>query len=201
MRKLLKLICTLILFLNLQQAFSQEIDAKDSTLIHSATKDPILEGFPKPVRWANDMEHIYTIDELKALDSLLENFQNQSKIQLKLITIDSVYMSKYHFKGIINQITRDSNLLKKANFDNLNSRNQYFGIVMLISKWDKRIKVFSSSSYYGIGEILSETDANEIVADEMFQLFRERKYYQATLNGLKALMNKIAVNLKIKEGE
>ncbi|MFD2287769.1 hypothetical protein GJU39_16215 [Pedobacter petrophilus] len=165
----------------------------------STDNDHTLESFPKPIRWANDMEHIYTGHQLKTLDSLLENFQNRSKIQLKLITIDSIYLSKYDFKGVLNQVAGKWHLLKQADYEDLTNRNQYFGIVILISKWDKRIKVFSSSSYYGIGEILSETDANNIVADEMFQLFEEQNYYQATLNGLSALMDKINQNLAVKE--
>ncbi len=199
MESSLKLFTILFLLFNLQNVFSQEITAKNSSPKISANNDHTLESFPKPIRWANDMEHIYTQQELKILDSLLESFQKQSGIQLKLITIDSVYMSKYDFRGIINQIAGNPNLLKKANYDDLKSRNQYFGITILISKWDRRIKVFSSSSYYGIGEILSETDANNIVADEMFQLFEEQSYYQATHNGLSALMAKIYQNLAEKE--
>lgn len=156
-----------------------------------------LDSFPKPVHWANDMENIYSSAQLKMLDSLLNNFERKSSVQIKLVTIDSSFAAKYKFDLIVHKL--DNWNIGKNAFADTADRNTYNCIFFFLSKWEGRVQVFSESAWYGIGEVLKNTESNPIVEEAMYALWRKEDYFEATLKGLGALMKRIDEALKEKE--
>lgn len=156
-----------------------------------------LNSFPKPIQYANDMEGIYSAAQLRVLDSLLQAFDKKTGVQIKLITVDSVFADQYKFDEIVVKI-QDWKITKNIFAD---STVAYNGILVMLSKWSGRVQVFSESSFYRIGELLDNTESNEIVREAMGPLWRKAQYYEATATGLQSLIKRIEEVLKKKEEE
>lgn len=156
-----------------------------------------LNSFPKPVQYANDMEGIYSAAQLRVLDSLLQAFDKKSGVQIKLVTIDSNFAARYKVDEIVRKIG-EWELSKNVFAD---STVAYNGILVMLSKWSGRVQVFSESSFYRIGELLDNTESNEIIREAMGPMWKKAQYYEATANGLQSLIKRIEEVLKQKEKE
>jgi uncharacterized protein len=136
-------------------------------------------SIPKPVGNVNDFEKIYSPEETETLDSLIVDFKKRTTIQIAIITIDTNMVAGKDF---------DKWTLKVMNTWGVGQKEKKNGILIGISKGYRRIRIQNGP---GIVKILSNQETKEIIDKDFIPSFKETKYFEGTLNGLKALMEKL----------
>jgi len=139
-------------------------------------KDAII---PKQIGYVNDFERIYTPEEVEILDSLIADFEKRTTIQIAIITIDTTMMKKEDL---------DSWTLKVLKTWGVGQKGKNNGILIGISMGYRRIRIQNG---YGIEKILSNQETKEIIDKDFIPFFKQSKYFEGTLNGLKALIKKL----------
>lgn len=139
-------------------------------------KDPFI---PKPVGFVNDFERIYTPEEVSTLDSLLVDFEKRTTIQIVILTIDTSMTEKKDFDEWTHKI---------ANIWGVGQKDKNTGVLIGISGAYRRIRIENGA---GISKILSDSATKEIIDKSFIPYFMKSKYYEGTLAGLKALMEKL----------
>jgi uncharacterized protein len=148
-----------------------------SLSLHSQKiKDTII---PKPIGHVNDFEKIYSPDEIKTLDSTIIEFEKRTTIQIAIITIDTLMVDRRNF---------DSWTLKVMNTWGVGQKEKNNGILIGISKGYRRIRIQNGA---GIVKILSNQETKEIIDKSFLPFFKDGKYFEGTVNGLQALINKL----------
>ena len=61
------------------------------------TKKKNTKTYPQPIGYINDFENILTVKEEKILDSLVTHFEQQTQIEIAIVTIDSSMTSEANF--------------------------------------------------------------------------------------------------------
>src|SRR5688572_17372266 len=102
--------------------------------------------FPKPTRWVNDFEHIFLLQEIKTLDSIVTQYEKETTVEISIVTIDSNMVSKENFDDYVLQLHNSWGVGKKKK-DN--------GIVIAISLGYRKMRI---NNGYGIEKILSDEE-------------------------------------------
>jgi uncharacterized protein len=67
-------------------------------------------------------------------------------------------------------------------------KNKNNGILIGISKGYRHMRIENG---YGLEKNLTDQETKKIIDDEFIPFFKQAKYFEGTLNGLKALMKKL----------
>jgi len=134
---------------------------------------------PQQRDYVNDFERIFTPKEIQTLDSLIVDFEKRTTIQIAIITIDTNMMKKSEL---------DSWTLKVLRTWGVGQKDKNNGILIGISMGYRIMRIQNG---YGIVKILSNQETKEIIDKDFIPFFKEAKYFEGTLNGLKALMKKL----------
>lgn len=140
--------------------------------------------FPKPIGWVNDFEHIFSLQEIKTLDSIISQYEKETTVEISIVTIDTNMVLSENFNEYVLQLHNKWGVGKKK-------KNN--GIVIGVSSGYRKIRI---SNGYGIEKILSDEETAEIMNREFISFYKNGGYYRGTLNGLNALISKL--NEKIK---
>ena len=132
-----------------------------------------------PSGWVNDFERILMPREIFILDSIIDNFEKETTIEIAVVTVDSFYTDKDNFDSAITNLGRTWGVGK---------RNKNNGIVIGISTELRRIRI---SNGYGIESKISDTDTKTIIDKVIIPEFRQANYFVGIKNGLLALMDKL----------
>ena len=143
----------------------------------SAQETPVQQKFVvKKVRIV-DNEKIFTKDQIKQLDSIVENCWNKKIAEIAIITIDDRHTDNENFdQYVLNNLT--------AYASGEYGKNN--GIVIAISKKLRQMRIENG---YGIQRLLSDEDTKKIIDEVFIPKFKEEKYFEGTLNGLNAIIN------------
>lgn len=152
--------------------------------------------FPKPLHWANDMERSYSPDQLENLDTLLSNFEKRTNVKIKLVTVDDLYAKSYKFDEIVEQI--GTYKLNKKSLEDSKTRTSYNFILILVTQWGRRAQVYSELPYHKIGIVLDNKESNSIFREASYPLWNNQQFYEGTVNGLEALLEKISQKLQLE---
>jgi uncharacterized protein len=155
------------------RAFTPTYDS--GTFVSAAHKVPQL----KPTGWTNDYEHIFTNDQVAALDSIITKFEKETTNEIVIVTIDSSWTTQEKFNNLILTIANDWEVGKKG----LNN-----GITIGISTGLRKIRICNG---YGIEAKLTDAETKTIMDDRILPEFRKGDYFTGTKNGLLALMQKV----------
>ncbi|MBN8785695.1 MAG: TPM domain-containing protein [Terrimonas sp.] len=140
------------------------------------------DSLPEPTGYVNDYENLYTDTEEKALDSLMSDFRKSTTIQIVLITFDTTMTTKDSLESLT---------LRILNAWGVGQKDKNNGIVVGISSGYRKMRIQNG---YGIERILTNSETKEIIDTAFIPGFKEGKYFEGTLTGLKTLMATLLKN-------
>ena len=180
------LIIILLTYTSCKSQPEQKVQLSDTSLSAKLKKYRQLfwDSLPKPVGWVNDFEDVFSEKQENTLDSIISAFEEKDGIEISIVTIDSLKTSKEKFDDLILHIGNTWRVGKKY----INN-----GIVIGISVDYRKIRIENG---YGIEKILSNQETKEIIDKFFTPYYKQNKYYQGTLNGLNALIDKLTEALK-----
>ena len=158
-----------ILLLILATCFSMHFS------IAGNTTNVIYDTVPQPIGYVNDFEGILKIDEILLLDSLIENFEDSTTIQIAIVTLDSSYTANDNF---------DDYILRIANIWGVGQATKNNGIVIGFSSQLRRIRIQNG---YGIERIFSDAETKKVIDDHMVPNFKKAEYFLGLKEGLVAI--------------
>ena len=185
------IITFLILFADSTICLSQTSASYKSILTPAETYDRetyrqnLWDNFPLADGSINDFEEIFTIDEEKKLDSIISNLEKVKEVEIVIVTIDTNMVSREKFNEFAIHLLNVWHVGKSVK-DN--------GILICISSGYRQMRI---SNNFGIERILSDAETQQIIDKSFIPSYQRSKYYKGTLNGLKALINKIYNSLYV----
>ena len=136
--------------------------------------------FPiKSLGRTSDYEHIFTSDQISELDSIINQFEKGTTIEIAIVTIDSSWTTKERFDSLVLTIANDWGVGKK----DLNN-----GILIGFSTGLRKIRI---NNGYGIETKLTDIETKKIIDDIILPEFKKGNYFEGTKNGLFAIMQNI----------
>ncbi|HEY5371355.1 MAG TPA: TPM domain-containing protein [Hanamia sp.] len=145
----------------------------------SVYRQSIWDTLPAAVGWVNDFEGLYDKIQEDSLESMIQHFEKKTSIEIAIVTVDSNMVSQDKF----NEFTY--RLLKIWGIGKIAKSN---GMVICICKDYKSIYI---SSDFGLDTYLSDYDKYKIVNKSVLPYFKKNYYFNGTLSGLNAILEKI----------
>lgn len=153
---------------------NNEIDT--STKVSRSSRQVFWDSLPRPVGYVNDFENLFSPEEEQSLDSLILAFENKTTIQIAVITFDTSMTTA----DSLEPLTR-----RMANIWGVGQKDKNNGVTIGISREYRRMRIENG---YGIEKVLTDAETKQIIDTAFIPGYREGKYFEGTLNGLKALM-------------
>ncbi len=149
-------------------------------VVFSVTSFSQIKGsVPKRIGHTSDYEKIYSAKEIKILDSIIADFEKKTTIQIAIVTIDT---------SMVDEKDMENWTLKVLNTWGVGQKDKNNGILVGISKGYRHMRIENG---YGIESVLTDQETKQIIDADFIPYFKEAKYFEGTLNGLKALMKKL----------
>lgn len=133
-------------------------------------------NIPKPTNWTNDYEDLFTEKQQNELNIILNTFEQETTIEIVIVTIDTIKVSKENFVDLSLHIAKTWEI-GKPNKDN--------GILIAISNGYKSIRIQNAN---GIEKIITDNETKEIIDNYFIPEFKTGNYFNGTLVGLKELI-------------
>ncbi|MEO8567976.1 MAG: TPM domain-containing protein [Ginsengibacter sp.] len=134
---------------------------------------------PDPVGFVNDFENLFTEAEIKTLDSTIIAIHNKTSVQIAIITIDT---------NMINKSQVEEFTLQTFKSWGLQVDGQFNGILIGLSNAFKKLRIENGT---GVEEALTDYEIKGIIETAFIPSLKVDKYYEGTINGLAAIMNKL----------
>jgi uncharacterized protein len=134
---------------------------------------------PPPVGFVNDFENIFSSAEKHFIDSIITGFEAKTTIQFAVITVDTSTTSLKDF---------DNYILRLANAWGVGQKIKDNGIVIGISKGYRHMRIENG---YRIEKIISDAETENIITSAFVPAFKQGNYFEGTVNGIKAIMEKL----------
>lgn len=142
-------------------------------------RQSIWDTLPAAVGWVNDFEGLFNMQQENNIEKTLSHFEKKTSIEICIITIDSNMVNKNSFDEF------SYRLMKLWGIGKISKSN---GMVICISKDYKRLCVTTD---FGIDRFMDATEKNKIINKYFLPLYRKNDYYNGTINGLNAILEKI----------
>jgi uncharacterized protein len=167
---------------------AQEIEITKSNSLaknsNEKTKSNFSKILPNPYNWTNDFEAIFSKDEEAKLNQIIADFEKETTVEITIITIDSLNVSKEKFDELSLQIARTWGIGKKEKSN---------GILIAISKGHRQIRIQNGD---GIVPILSNEETSEIIQNVIIPFFKKENYFEGTQSGLLKIIELLKKRLK-----
>jgi uncharacterized protein len=154
----------LILLFNFLPVFGQNSD------LNFRKKLPLRAGL------VNDFENIFTDEQEKTLDSVINQYEIKTTIEISVITIPSKAIDKESFDDLV---------FKIANSWGVGKGDKNNGILIGISKDYRKIRI---SNGLGIEKLMTDNQTKEIINNTFIPSFKKGDFYQGTLNGVQDII-------------
>lgn len=152
-------------------------------LTHSCSQNKVSsQQFPNPLGSVNDFEDIYTKNEERTMDSLLNSHYLKTNVHIVLVTLDSSYTSKDSF---------DKYTLSLANYWGVGEKEKSNGILIAISTSCRKIRIHNGN---GIIKRLPDNQTKLIIDTKIIPEFKENKFFNGTINGIKSIIEHLEKN-------
>jgi uncharacterized protein len=182
----LKYIFTLLFLfvLSLQHGISQDTIPKTSTRLSLSKErsDSLANSVRQTTGFINDFVQLFSEKETRTLDSLVSTFEKTTTVEIGVATVNSAMVKDQDFEDYTLVMMRMWGVGKKE-------KNN--GILIVIAPDLRRIRIQNG---YGIEKILSDNETKQIIDSVFLPKFREGKYFEATREGIIAIMNKLKQN-------
>lgn len=130
------------------------------------------DSIPAPIGFVNDYEGLFSVPQENALDSLLSAFENETTIEIVVVTLDSTIVSRENF---------DDFTLTLGNTWGVGKRNKNNGMLIGLSSGMRHIRIHNG---YGIEPILSDSLTGAIIRDYFVPEYRKGNYFAGTWMGV-----------------
>lgn len=144
-----------------------------------AYRQSIWDTLPAAVGWLNDFEGLYDKNEEDSLEAILQHFEKKTSIEIAIVTVDSNMVAEDKF----NEFTY--RLLKIWGIGKIAKSN---GMVICICKDYKAVYI---STDFGLDVYFTDYDKYRIVNKNVLPYFKKNNYFNGTLAGLNAVLDKI----------
>ena len=189
--KHLKYYCTVILIIFLfgtissscQNAPNQKSKVRDKEFAIKPKLDNSLDSFLIPQGYVSDYENLFTKSEIYILDSILYNFENETKLQVILVTLGSNIASSSEFDKVIATL---GNGWKVGGDSSL-------GTIIGVSASNKLIRIENG---YKIRPFISDVESQDVINDQFLPDFKNAQFFKGTLSGVSILLETLRKNLK-----
>jgi uncharacterized protein len=150
-----------------------------------AYRQSIWDTLPAAVGWVNDFEGIFKPAEGDSLESLIAHFEKKTTIEIAILSVDTNMVDKGRLTDFTSRVLRVWGIGKKL------KRN---GIVICISRGYEEMEIVTGP---GIESFMSEPEKFEIIRKYFIPRYKSNKYYEGTLAGLEAILQKISSRMFI----
>lgn len=140
----------------------------------------LWDTLPAAIGWVNDFEDLFTEEQERFLEKVLEHFEKSTSIEIAIVTLDSNMVAADNFNEY------SYRLMKIWGVGKISKSN---GMLICISKDYKRICVTTD---FGIDRFLTESEKNKMIGKDFIPYFSKNDYYDGTSTGLNALLSKIS---------
>lgn len=147
--------------------------------------ESLWEYLPAANGYVNDFEHLFAEDEKATLTDLIRQFELETSVKIAVVTISPANTPKERFEALTLHIAQQWGTGKKGNKNN--------GILIGISAGFHRIRIQNSD---GVVAIITDVETKKIIDEVFVPEFKENKYFNGTLNGLKEIMKLLKERLK-----
>jgi len=137
------------------------------------------DSIPQPIGFVNDFENLFSVGQEKYLESMLKTYQEKTTIQIALVTIDTSMVSRGDFENYV---------FKIANSWGVGQKEKNNGVTIGISKGYRFMRIENG---YGIEAVLTDNETKKIINSAFIPYFKKGLYYQGTITGLRAIMDKL----------
>ncbi len=171
-----------LIFFNTAVSMAQDNNQKEIALNSAAAKQRSTArkfSIPDPVGFVNDFEKIFSPVQLRILDSTIADFYNKTGVQLAIITIDSSMVTPEQVEDFTTETFKAWGLQDDGRFN---------GILICVSNSFKKLRI---SNGHGVEQVLSDAESRVLIETSFLPYLQEDKYYEGTLKGLTAVMNKV----------
>ena len=131
-----------------------------------------------------DYEKLFTKNELNELKSIISGIEKETSIEIAIITFDEEYKTDEEFH---------ENALFLANYFSLGKKELNNGIFIGISKKSRKMRIENGD---GIVPIFSNVETKLIVDNSFIKKFKEGKYFEGTLDGIKKIIELLRLKIK-----
>lgn len=172
-------------------AFSTKAQTTDSLKLESK-KSVFLEFYrqvfwddlPKPLKWTNDYENLFSDDEEAKLNQIITDFEKETTVEIAIVTIDTFKVSKEKFEDLSLHIARTWGVGKKEKSN---------GVLIVISKGYRQIRIQNGD---GIAIIISDEETADIIQNQIIPYFKNEEYFEGTQSGLLNIIDLLRTRLK-----
>lgn len=133
------------------------------------------DSSPKPEGYVNDYAGLYSKAEKDSLESILGNFEKNTSIQIALVVFKSSMISSDSLEILTQRLGNEWGVGQKG----INN-----GVVIGICPECRKMTIQNG---YGIEKIMSDAETKEIIDGYFTPKFKETKYFEGTITGLRAL--------------
>lgn len=144
-----------------------------------------LDGIPAPIGFVSDFEKVFSAQQVDTLTAILKDFEQQTSIQIAIVTIDTSLVSKVQFENFV---------LDLANKWGVGQKDKNNGVVIGFSTAHRKIRIANG---YGIEKLISDRETNNLMKEKFLVYFKNNEYYKGTIIGLNALID--LLNLKLRK--
>lgn len=137
------------------------------------------DSIPKAVGYVNDFENIFSKKQEKYLDSMIKAFEKKTTIQIAVVTIDTLMVSRNDFENYV---------LKIGNTWGVGQKNKNNGVTIGISKGYRFMRIEVG---FGIEAMLTDIETKKIIDSDFIPSFKKGLYFEGVIKGLKAIMKKL----------
>ena len=125
--------------------------------------------------WTNDFDGLFTNSQISYLDSVISKLENETKVEIAIVTVDSSFVSAQDFDKSITEI---------GNIWGVGKKELQNGIVIGISSSLRKIRI---STGYGMEKILTDAICSRIIDEIMIPEFKNAHYFKGTSKALDAI--------------
>lgn len=172
-------------------AFSTKAQTTDSLKLESKKsvslefyRQVFWDDLPKPLKWTNDYENLFSDDEEAKLNQIITDFEKETTVEIAIVTIDTVKVSQEKFEDLSLHIARTWGVGKKEKSN---------GILIAISKGYRQIRVQNGD---GIAIIISDEETADIIQNQIIPYFKNEEYFEGTQSGLLNIIDLLRTRLK-----
>ncbi len=144
-------------------------------LIKTQSSNSYWDNIPKPIGWVNDFEEIFTPEEERKLDSLIQDFEDRTTVEIAVITIPKAAVEVGKFEELTLRIAQTWGVGKKETNN---------GILIGISTGYRKIRIQNG---LGIEKQMSNEQTKKVIDEVFIPNFKIGNYYTGTFNSIQAI--------------
>ena len=134
--------------------------------------------YPEPSGFVNDFASIFTDDEKSQINDFVSNFEKETTAEIFVVTVNS-----------LEGLSIEQYASELFNSWGLGKKDVNNGMLLLISIDDKELRI---STGLGLEKAVTDDEAGKIINDVIVPYFKEGKFGQGVLEGVKTIAKEIS---------